>query len=176
MNPFQIQIANPTDASQEYNLFGYNFNQNPNPNLQFQVSSGSFAELQRASQNTGLVITSLKFISNNQEQFQQPVDVVTKTITGYTNTYSIIPFNYLAPSNANNRVVEVKPVEIPITATVGFQGIILPSTNLTIVFNYKPITTKKQSYHSALNSNTNKRYKLTKYRNLVEYPLNPEED
>jgi len=166
MNTFAVKINNPTGVNQQYDLFGYNFNANQNPEIQYSVSSGSFQQLQRSSQSSGLIITSIKLITNNANQFSEALNISTRQITGYTNTYSIFPENYFEPSQSNSRVVKIKPVEIPITGDIGISGNLLPNTQLNILFTYKTIAANAAKYSNALSNYKHMRYKV-KYKKLI---------
>lgn len=139
-----LKASNSSGTEQPFNLFGASYNgfDLDTANVTINVPQSSQGQVQADNMNTAFRIVEMKISVSNVDQLDVPIYIKTKDATGEESQVPFSPSDYTNPANEQDKLVDSGPINIPINSNVGFQGTLLPKSNMTLYvtleYDYRP--------------------------------------
>jgi len=148
-----FEVSNSDPSPKPFRVLGDNWSGIQVPGVSADVAESSLGQVTRDTLTNAWMIDKIKVITNNPNNFNHPLYVIYRSATGYMSKDPINLVNWQNPENAvNNIVVSPDNLNIKVTGDIGFEGILEPNSNMSIIAYRKKV---KQQPVKAVNKSSN---------------------
>ncbi len=142
-----LNVVNSSPNPKEFSVFGENWKGNQPFGVKATVPQSSLGQATRESLFRGFQIKSMLVRASNPDQFEEPVSINIKSMTGQVIQYPLQLTNYQNPMNGNANLISLPDINIPVYGDVNLSGTVLGNTSITFTMKLKWLDGPQPSHY-----------------------------